>query len=70
MYGERLNQVDFRVAKNLKVNRVRIQPQMDLYNMLNANPVYGQNNTYGRAWQTPTQIVLGRMLKFGAQLDF
>ena len=43
---------------------------MDLYNLLNANPVYGQNNTYGSAWLKPTQILLGRMLKLGVQVDF
>jgi hypothetical protein len=70
IYGERLNQIDFRVAKTVRVGRARVQPQMDLYNMLNANPVYGQNNAYGVAWQRPTRILLGRMLKFGVQVDF
>jgi hypothetical protein len=69
-YGERLNQVDFRIAKNARVAGVRVQPQIDLYNMLNANPVYGQNNTYGTAWLTPTQVLIGRSIKFGVQVDF
>jgi hypothetical protein len=69
VWGERLNQVDFRVAKNFRFGRVRVQPQIDLYNLFNANPVYGQNNTYGSAWLRPTQILLGRMLKFGVQVD-
>jgi hypothetical protein len=28
------------------------------------------NTTYGAAWQRPTAILPGRLIKFGAQLDF
>lgn len=70
MYGERLNQVDFRVAKNFEVRGARVQPQLDLYNMFNDNAVYGQNNTYGSAWQRPTSVLVGRLVKFGVQVNF
>ncbi len=70
VYGDRLNQVDFRVAKNINVGQVLVQPQLDLYNMLNANAVYGVTAAYGPAWTRPTLIMLGRMLKFGVQLTF
>jgi hypothetical protein len=69
-YGERMNQIDFRVAKNIRTRRGRIQPQLDLYNMLNSNAVYGQNNVYGTAWLRPTQVLVGRMAKVGIQIDF
>ena len=70
MYGQRLNQVDFRVAKNIKADRVRIAPQLDVYNLLNANPVLTQNNTFGPAWRTPSNILAGRLAKFGVQIEF
>lgn len=69
-YGERLNQIDFRVGRNITMGQFKIQPQIDLYNMLNANAVYGQNNTYGSSWLRPTQVLLGRMVKFGVQMNF
>jgi hypothetical protein len=28
------------------------------------------NNSYGAAWRTPTQILSGRLLKFGFQMTF
>ena len=43
---------------------------MDLYNMLNANPVLAQNNSFGPSWQRPLQMLQGRLIKFGAQLNF
>ncbi len=70
-YGDRLNQVDFRVSKIFRFGaKGRVQGNFDLYNMFNANPVLALNNTYGAAWQRPLQILQGRLLKFSAQLDF
>ena len=48
----------------------RVQALVDLYNLFNANPVLAQNNTFGPQWQRPTQILQGRLLKFGVQVDF
>ena len=40
LYGDRLNQVDFRVSKIFRFGaKGRVQGNLDLYNMLNANPV-------------------------------
>jgi hypothetical protein len=69
MYGDRLNQLDVRVAKLLRVGRIRTSLNVDLYNALNGSPVLTQNNNFG-AWQQPTSILLARFVKLGAQLDF
>jgi hypothetical protein len=70
MFGDRLNQLDFRASKILRLQRRRIQLNLDLYNMLNVSPVIAQNNTFGSAWQRPTTILQGRLVKFGGQVDF
>jgi hypothetical protein len=71
LYGDRLNQVDVRLAKNFKVTGgPRVQAAFDLYNLFNGNPVIAQNNTYGSAWQRPTVVQVGRLAKFGVQLNF
>jgi hypothetical protein len=71
MYRERMNQVDFRLSKifRLPSNR-RVQANLDLFNMFNVSAVLGQNNTYGPSWLRPTNIIQGRLLKFGGQIDF
>jgi hypothetical protein len=71
LYGDRLNQTDFRLAKSLKVPRgPRMQLQFDIYNLFNGNPVISMNNTFGSAWQRPTVVQVGRLFKFGAQVNF
>jgi hypothetical protein len=69
LYGDRLNQLDVRIAKILHFGRTRATVNLDLYNALNANPVLTQNNNFG-AWQQPTSILLARFAKVSAQFDF
>ena len=75
-YGERLYQVDFRLAKKFTLNRTRLQATMDLYNATNGNPVLVQSNTYGATtaastvWQRPQAILPARVVKFGIQVNF
>jgi hypothetical protein len=69
MYGERMNQLDLRIAKILRVGRTRTSANVDLYNALNSNAVLTQNNNFG-AWQQPTSILLARFVKLGVQFDF
>jgi hypothetical protein len=45
----------------------------DLYNVLNSNNVLRMNGAYGTngaAWGRPQAIVPGRLVKFGAQVNF
>ena len=70
MYGERLNQVDFRVAKVLRFSGTSTTVSLDLYNAMNVSTVLSQNNTFGAAWQTPTAILTPRFAKVTFQFDF
>jgi hypothetical protein len=70
MYDERLYQLDLRGSKIFRFGRTRVQANVDLYNAGNASSILTINTTYGSSWQRPTSILQGRLLKFGAQLDF
>jgi hypothetical protein len=70
VYGDRLQQIDLRVTRNFHFRGGTLQPQLDIYNLLNANPVLTLNNTYGANWQQPTSVLLGRVFKFGFQATF
>jgi hypothetical protein len=69
MYGDRVNQVDVRFSKLLRYRQTRTAVTFDLFNLLNANPVLTQNNSYS-SWLTPLSILQPRFLKLGVQFDF
>jgi hypothetical protein len=72
-FGPRVNQIDTRFSRLFKVRRTSIKAMVDLYNLLNNNVVLLWNNTYGTtgsSWLVPSQILGGRMVKLGIQLDF
>jgi hypothetical protein len=77
LYGKRITQLDARVGKLFRVNRYRIQVSADVFNALNSSAVLSQSSSYSPStattanpWQTPTQILQGRLLKLGAQVSF
>jgi hypothetical protein len=70
VFIERLNQIDFRVAKLLRFNGTRTSINFDFYNVMNSNSVLTENATFGTTWRTPQSILLPRLFKFSAQFDF
>jgi hypothetical protein len=73
VYGDRLNQLDFRLAKVLRFRTARVTLNFDLYNALNASPVTALNLNYsgtGAAWLQPQSILPARLYKIGARFDY
>ncbi|MBM3276413.1 MAG: hypothetical protein FJZ00_14760, partial [Candidatus Sericytochromatia bacterium] len=48
----------------------RIEGTVDVFNVFNAASVLNQVMVLGPAFRRPTQILEGRMVKFGAKLEF
>ena len=70
LYGDRLNQLDLRFGKRLRLGGThRASLNVDLYNVFNRSPVLQLSNVYGN-WQSPQGILIGRNVKFGVQYDF
>ena len=66
-----------RVMLDVRLSRVfdfgstgRLNANIDLYNVFNANTILGRVNTYGPRWGLPTRILPGRMVQVGARLTF
>jgi hypothetical protein len=70
MYRDRINLLDFRVAKTLRFNGKRLNVGLDVFNSLNSSVVLNSNNTYGTSWQTPTSVQSARQAQFSAKFDF
>jgi hypothetical protein len=69
LYGDRLNQVDLRIGKILKVGNVRTAVNLDLFNAFNRNTTLTLNNNYA-SWLQPLSIVSARLVKISVQVDF
>jgi hypothetical protein len=69
IYGDRLEQLDLRFTKIVRMGRFRSNLSLDVYNAFNSNVVRSVNNTYS-AWMRPTAILDARLFKLGAQVDF
>lgn len=69
MYGERMNQLDLRFGKILRLGRTRANVGFDLYNALNSSAVLALNDAFA-SWQRPTEILNARFAKVVFQLEF
>jgi hypothetical protein len=66
----RLSQLDLRLIKRVQIGGSRLQGVLDVYNVFNRSNVLLVNTNYGREWLRPTEVLPGRLFKFGVQLDF
>ena len=77
-FGDRINQLDVNVTKNIRVGRFNIQPKLDLFNLLNRAPVtsvLGSGTTTGMAfgstsYNVPSVILNPRTIQIGANVRF
>jgi hypothetical protein len=71
LYEAGFNQLDLRLTKKVRMGGSKnLDLMADLYNVFNDNGVVRLNTTYGSNWLRPTQILEGRLFKFGIQYDF
>ncbi len=73
LYGDQINQVDLRIARNIVIGRARIKAMFDMYNVGNINTPLQLNSAYGTngsSWLVPTSLSYPRLVKFSAQVNF
>jgi hypothetical protein len=77
VYGNRVNQLDVRIAKNLRFGSKRTMVSMDLYNATNTGAVLTYNNAYAPPTATapgvfmqPQTVATPLMVRFTAEVTF
>jgi hypothetical protein len=50
--------------------QVRLQANLDVYNVFNANPIITMTNAYGPRWLQPEFILDGRIFQVSTRLTF
>ncbi len=69
MYLERLHQLDLSAGTTLRVGKIRMSPQLELFNLFNVNSVLRETTAYPTHGR-PIDIMPGRLLRLGMQMDF
>jgi len=70
-FEDRWRRLDLRLSKSIRFNeRVRVQANIDLYNVMNHAGIIQENTSYGRQWLLPTELEDPRILQFSGQLEF
>ena len=71
LFEPRLQQLDLRFSRMIRLggNR-RVRADIDVYNVFNASNVLSMNTTYGSVWQDVRQILGGRLVRLGGQINF
>ncbi|MBI4485866.1 MAG: TonB-dependent receptor [Acidobacteria bacterium] len=62
--------MNLRIDRPIPMGRYRLSPQLDLYNLLNANPLQDVTVTSGANFLRPINIVPPRVLRFGLKVDW
>jgi hypothetical protein len=72
MYGERINQLDVRASKTLKLGASRTMIAVDVYNTLNSSAVLTYNPAFvpGGTWLQPLAFMAPRAIRITAELSF
>jgi hypothetical protein len=72
LYGDRVNEIDLRFAKILRVGPTRTNVGFDVYNIINTAAILTYNQNYNPTgnWLVPTAVLQPRFLKFSATIDF
>jgi hypothetical protein len=68
-YLSRVNQFDLTISKSFPVGRIRLSPEVSLFNMFNNNPVLSQTTAYPNQGR-PLRVLDGRLIRFQVQVRY
>ena len=72
LYGNRIHQIELRVAKIVRFANRRAMVAVDLYNALNSSTILTYNNAFvpGGTWLQPTTIITPRLVRISGEFNF
>jgi hypothetical protein len=70
MYGDRVNQLDVRVAKILRFGQSRVNLSADILNSLNSDAILAYTPLLNATWPTPNVVLKPRILRLNVGFDW
>jgi hypothetical protein len=71
-FTERINQLDLKVAKNFKVNRFTVSPQLEIFNINNSDAIisYVSTSALSSSYLYANSVMQPRMIGVSAQVKW
>jgi len=69
-FSDRVNQLDLRVTKGVRVGQARVDIMVDFYNVFNVAPIQTYTTAYGPNWTRPTLYLQSSYVKLGGRFTF
>jgi hypothetical protein len=70
LYLDRVNQLDFALSRDFQIGKLRVRPQIDVFNALNNNAVTQVINSYGPSLMQPVSVLNPRLARFNIRVTF
>ena len=70
MYGDRVNQLDFRFGKILRFGASRVNLSVDVLNSLNSDAILAYTPLLNATWPTPNVVLKPRIFRINAGFDW
>ena len=70
MYGDRVNQLDFRVGKVIRFGTSRVNLSVDVLNSLNSDAILAYTPLLNATWPTPNVVLKPRIFRLNAGFDW
>ena len=73
VFGDRINQLDFRIGKVFNLDRIRFTVNLDLHNALNTDAILELSQDYGAngdQFMDARQMIQGRVTQISLLVDF
>jgi hypothetical protein len=70
VYLDRVNQLDFAVARDFRMGRLLVRPQFDFFNALNSNAITQVNTSWGPSLLQPQSILNPRLIRFNVRVSY
>ena len=70
VFLDRVNQVDFAFSRDFQAGRVRIRPQVDIFNALNNNAITQVNTNFGPSLLQPQSILNPRLIRLNVRITY
>jgi hypothetical protein len=70
LFLDRVSQVDFAVSRDFQIAKLRVRPQVDIFNALNTNAITQVNTAFGPSLLQPQSVLNPRLFRINVRVTF